>query len=72
MRNIKKTTPEDYAHLKTFRITPLSLPSLTFANSWKDLNISTLANAWKKLLMDADSEYDFDGFEASNFYCVLH
>ena len=42
-----------------------------FANSWKDLKISTLANSWKKLLTGADPDYEFEGFEATGFYRVL-
>ena len=42
-----------------------------FANSWKDLKISTLANSWKKLLTGADPDYEFEGFEATDFYHVL-
>lgn len=42
-----------------------------FADLWKDLKIPSLTNAWKKLLIDADPEYNFEGFEAKDFYCVM-
>ena len=39
-----------------------------FADAWKSLKMSTLANAWKKLLFDADVPVvDFTGFETSDF-----
>jgi hypothetical protein len=37
------------------------------AAAWKDMKITTLANAWKKLLYDVEPEMDFEGVEASNF-----
>ena len=36
------------------------------AYSWSDIKISTLANSWKKLLMDEEVEADFVGFEAED------
>ena len=39
-----------------------------FAEAWKSLKMSTLANSWKKLLFDADVPVvDFTGFEADDF-----
>ncbi|XP_042230039.1 tigger transposable element-derived protein 7-like [Homarus americanus] len=43
-----------------------------FAAAWKDVKISTLDNSWKKLLLDTEPELDFEGFEVTNFHCVLH
>ncbi|KAG7176917.1 Tigger transposable element-derived protein 7-like 5, partial [Homarus americanus] len=41
------------------------------AASWKALKTTTLANAWKKLLYNVEVEYDFEGFEARDFHCIL-
>ena len=39
-----------------------------FADAWKSLKMSTLANVWKKLLFNADVPVvDFTGFETSDF-----
>ncbi|KAG7176901.1 Tigger transposable element-derived protein 7-like 54 [Homarus americanus] len=43
-----------------------------FAASWKDVKISTLANCWKKLLLDTEPELEFGGFEVTDFHQMLH
>ena len=42
-----------------------------FASAWKQVRISTLANCWKKLLLDVDPELDFKGFEAQDFHRIF-
>ncbi|KAG7170856.1 Tigger transposable element-derived protein 7-like 3, partial [Homarus americanus] len=39
--------------------------------AWKALKTTTLANAWKKLLYIVEVKYDFEGFEARDFHCIL-
>ncbi|KAF2353176.1 DDE superfamily endonuclease domain [Trinorchestia longiramus] len=41
------------------------------AAAWNAVKITTLGNAWKKLLYDAEVEYDFEGFEARDFHRIL-
>ena len=57
--------------LEDIRNYTIKFAIFNFANSWKNLKISTLANSWKNLLINADPDYDFEGFEATDFYHVL-
>ncbi|KAG7165628.1 Tigger transposable element-derived protein 7-like 25 [Homarus americanus] len=38
----------------------------------KDIKISALANSWKKLLLDTEPEFVFEGFAVMDFHQMLH
>ena len=42
-----------------------------FAAAWQDLRPSVLANSWKKLLEDVNTETNFEGLEAGDFFHML-
>ena len=65
---------EDTRGLRTLNnIKTYSIKSaiFNFASAWKQVRISTLANCWKKLLLDVDPELDFKGFEAQDFHRIF-
>ena len=43
-----------------------------FASAWKDVKITTLANCWKKLMLDQDPELDFEGFSPTVAISVVN
>ncbi|KAG0723161.1 Tigger transposable element-derived protein 7 [Chionoecetes opilio] len=40
--------------------------------AWGEVKLTTLSNVWKKLIMDEDLDFDFHGFEASDFHSLLY
>ena len=42
-----------------------------FASAWKDVKITTLANCWKKLLLDQYPELNFEGFTPDDFHQIF-
>ena len=42
-----------------------------FASAWKQVKLTTLANSWKKLLSDEDSDIEFEGFEPDDFHEIM-
>ena len=76
---VVEETPEDEEEdtrgqrtLEKLRAYNLKQAMYNFCEAWKQLTVSTLANAWKRLLFDVEAQVvDFDGFEVQDFARML-
>lgn len=56
----------------SFQSYTLKTALCTWMESWKELKVVTLCNAWKQLLInDQVDDVDWKGFELRNFMAVL-
>ena len=39
--------------------------------AWGEIKHTTFSNAWNKLIKDEDFNYDFEGFQASDFHALF-
>ena len=72
---VVEETPDDLLEdtrgqrtLNKLRAYSLKQAIYNFCEAWKQMKVSTLANAWKRLLFDVDVPVvDFDGFKITDF-----
>ena len=76
---VVEETPEDEEEdtrgkrtLEKLRAYNLKQAIFNFCEAWKQVKVTTLANAWKRLLFDVEAPVsDFHGFEAEDFSHML-